>query len=208
MKNLKLYLWILFVSVTGVSLANAFFLETTIHPVLIFLISYANAVAIFGIDALVAAAIHHMNPKHFNPYKKKYVAKKWEKKFYKKIRIVDWKDYIPETGKATTGLSKSEIATTTDSEYLFHFLVETCYAETIHIWMMFVGILNFLVNPIQFYLPMLVPFFFINFFLNLPPILIQRNNRPKLLFIYEVQKKKEQKKLSEQSEEPEQSEKK
>ena len=190
--HLTLYLWTLGLSVLAVNLVNIFCIPSDYAVWQLLLFGILNPIAIFGIDALVATVIHKMPAKYFSPYKKAYKSHKWEKKFYKAIKIVKWKDYIPDTGKMTTGLSKSEIAST-QTDYLYHFLVETCYAETIHIWMALVGIINILIMPKDLFLPMMLPFFIINFILNIPPILIQRNNRPKLLHIYEIQCRKENK---------------
>jgi len=188
--RLKLYLWILFVSMAVVFLCNAIFYPQGYAIWQLALFTYLNSIAIFGIDALVATIIHKLPAKWFSPYKKLFRSYKWEKKFYKAIRIIDWKDKIPDTGKLTTGLSKSKIDST-KPEYLFHFLVETCYAECLHFWMSLVGIIIILVNPANLALPMMLPLAIVNFGLNIPPIFIQRNNRPKMLYVYEVQKKRE-----------------
>ncbi len=178
------YLWILGISITIVFCLNAFLINTGIGFGFIVLCGFLNPILIFGLDAAVAAAIHALPAKWFDPYEKRYQPLKIENSIYRRIRINAWKDYVPDTGKLTTGLSKSEI-TGTDTDYLHLFLVETCYAETIHVWMALTGLIPVLFITHSLLWSMLIPHALINFFLNIPPILIQRNNRPKLIRLYE-----------------------
>jgi|WetSurMetagenome_2_1015567.scaffolds.fasta_scaffold80574_1 hypothetical protein len=184
--KLKLYLWILGISVTTVFVCNALFLNPSYSVRALALYAYLNSIGIFGMDAVVATVIHKMPAVWFSPYHIQFHSFKWERKFFNSIHIVTWKDYIPDTGKLTTGLSKSEIAST-KPEYLYHFLVETCYAETLHYGMAITGVITILINPHKLIIPMMLPLALINFCLNIPPALIQRSNRPKLLFLYTTQ---------------------
>lgn len=187
-----LYLTFLIGSVFLVSVLNGFFPVEGYSTLAMVLYTWINAILIFGIDALVATVIHKMPMKWFDPHKKIFMNFKWERKFFRAIKINAWKDYIPELGKLTTGFAKSNVDNTTP-EYLYKFLVEMCYAESIHIWMSLVGIINIFANPKDLFLPIMLPLAIINWILNVPPILIQRNNRPKLLTVYEIQIKKQQK---------------
>lgn len=187
--HLTLYITILLVSLPLTWLYNVKFVETAYSSAQLFAYTYTCALAIMLADAAVATIIHKMPGKWFSPYLPQYKPIRGEKKFYKMINLAGWKDYIPETGKITTGLSKSEIAST-EVEYLYHFLVETCYAETIHIWMALAGVIGIYVLPETLFYTLLLPEYIINFVLNVPPILIQRSNRPKLLYIYEIQKRR------------------
>jgi hypothetical protein len=189
--HLTLYLWILGVGPVIVFVCNVFFGSSGYPVWALALFTWGNSFAIFGMDALIATFIHKLPAEWFDPHKKIFLPYSWERKFYKFIRIIDWKDYIPDTGKLTTGLSKSKISSI-KSDYLYHFLIETCYAENLHCWMAVSGIVNMIVNPRCLTIPLILPLALINLGLNIPPVLIQRNNRPKLFHLYEMQIKKQQ----------------
>lgn len=146
-----------------------------VAPVAIFAI-------IFTLDAIIAAIIHKINPKHFSYQKKCYTVSKKEKKFLEKIGIKKWKDKVPETGQVCN--FKKDKLVSTDVDYLEKFIVETCYAETIHIAMSLIGFLIFIIWPIKDFLYFTLPMSLFNFFINIPSILIQRYNRPRLVSLY------------------------
>ena len=85
--HLTLYLWTLGLSVLAVNLVNIFCIPSDYALWQLLLFGILNPIAIFGIDALVATVIHKMPAKYFSPYKKAYKSHKWEKKFYKAIKI-------------------------------------------------------------------------------------------------------------------------
>lgn len=190
--KLKLYLWILFVSMAVVFGCNALFLHASYTIWQLALYNYLNSIGIFVMDAIVATIIHKLPSKWFSPYNRMFRSYSWERRFFRAINIVGWKDYIPDTGKLTTGMSKSKIEGV-QTDYLYKFLVETCYAECLHYWMAVTGIITILVNPHDLALPMMLPLALVNFALNIPPAMIQRNNRPKLLNVYEIQMRRKEK---------------
>ncbi len=148
---------------------------------------------IFGLDALIAWILHAMDSKYFDYNKKMFIVSKKEQKFLDILRVKDWKDHIPEMGQLCD-FKKNHIYSY-EPEYLNKFLVETVYAEVIHVGMALIGFLVIFIWPLiiciftksydfsdilRFTLPMSL----INVFLNLPPILIQRYNRPRLMVLY------------------------
>ena len=149
-------------------------------------------VILFALDALFAIIMHSLPRKWMNPYRKCFTVSRKEVSLYRKTKIVVWKDYIPDTGKLTTGLSKSKIEGT-QSDYLYAFLEETCYAEWVHYGMALCSFILPFISPRTLIPVMIMPQVIVNFLLNIPPILIQRNNRPKLLAMYEHSKKTEEK---------------
>ena len=187
---MKLYLPTLFISIFLVAILNTIFIPVGYDVLAVWLYTWINAIVIFVLDIIVATVIHALPRKLFDPYKKIFHVYKWENKFLTKgLKILKWKDKIPELGKLTTNFSKRNIEKT-DSNYLYYFLVETCYAESIHIWMALIGAVVFTYNPLDLLLRIMLPLMIINFVLNIPPVLIQRLNRPKLLRIYELELKK------------------
>lgn len=190
--RLKLYLWILGVSI-AITWGVNFFFNAEASMLMLNLWAWINPITIFGLDALIATILHHsfIPASYFSVTKKRFQVSQKELHIYRCLKINKWKDYIPDTGKQTTGLSKSKIEST-NADYLSLFLTETCYAEVIHIWMALMGIIPCFLAPQGILWQIAVPHAVINFVLNIPPIMIQRNNRPKLLHMYERQQKKQQ----------------
>lgn len=160
-----------------------------------------NVVALIAIDAVFAWIIHALPRKWFSPYKKIYHVHRKERKIYDALRIKVWKDSIPEMGGKLCDFPKDKIDNN-DPEYLMMFLQETGYAEIIHYFMAFSSIVNFFIFyfagfPMDQLLIIVLPLAIINFVLQIPPILIQRYNRPRLLIMYERELKiRERKKTS------------
>lgn len=120
-------------------------------------------------------------PEHFYCYKKKlYRERKWEQggRFYERVFLVKkWKDKLPEFSDFLRVLfSKRHIASTNEN-YLKLFLSESCKAEFTH-WVIIGSSFLFL-----FWTDLLgtVKMIFIAVFLNMPYIIIQRYNRPRLI---------------------------
>lgn len=144
--------------------------------------SLGNFAICFALDALIAFIIHKIPPKYFQADLKIFKVYKWERRFYEKIGIKKWKDRVPDTGELCN--FKKDKLKSTELDYLHLFLVESCYAEAIHIAMALIGILDIFIWPIKYCLNFTIPMAITNFLMNLPPILIQRYNRPKLMKLY------------------------
>lgn len=140
---------------------------------------------VFLLDLIVAAIVMMLPKKFFNPYSKKFKTYAWEKKFYLKLRIKAWKDYIPKgNGIFGLGLRKDKVENPSSPEYLISFLIENCRAETMHAISAFAGFLIILFFPLQA-LSISLPIAFVNFLLQLLPVMVQRYLRPKLICAYE-----------------------
>lgn len=143
------------------------------------------------VDAICVLAVRY-NPLDgvYNPDKKIYKTFKWESKFYSKIKILSWKDKIPELG-FLAGFVKTKVVSD-DPSYLYKFAKETVYAEVMHILSALFGFVIILIPPYELIFNFAFPIAFINFILNILPIFIQRYNRPRLLRMYyrELKRKK------------------
>ena len=190
--HLTLYLWTIAVCACAILGINVFFIHPEISQFQMILWGILGPVILFALDALFAIIMHSLPRKWMNPYRKCFTVSRKEVSLYRKTKIVVWKDYIPDTGKLTTGLSKSKIEGT-QSDYLYAFLEETCYAEWVHYGMALCSFILPFISPRTLIPVMIMPQVIVNFLLNIPPILIQRNNRPKLLAMYEHSKKTEEK---------------
>ncbi|WP_430610725.1 glycosyl-4,4'-diaponeurosporenoate acyltransferase [Enterococcus sp. DIV0876] len=102
-------------------------------------------------------------------------------KFWQRhLRIARWKDRLPEgTQIDSGGFDKSHLHRK-DGASLYRFMLETCRAELTHWLLLFAAVLFFLWNPL--WAAVLNCLYAI--LANLPFILIQRYNRPRLLRVY------------------------
>ena len=118
------------------------------------------------------------NPSVYNPNKKMFQPKKWERngKWYEsKLHIKKWKDYLPQhAGKE--GFSKKHF-TNLSLEYIDIFIVETCRAEWNHKMSCIYIIITFIISP----LPIAIIFSIFTILANVPFFIIQRYNRFRLL---------------------------
>ncbi len=113
----------------------------------------------------------------------------WEKKgkFYEKVfRIRKWKHFLPDGGAVTRGGYKKKHLMDYSVENLERFLIESCRAEFSH----FLAILPFWI--FGFFTPSIVVWcmFIYAVVINLPCIIAQRYNRPRILRILEIERKK------------------
>lgn len=98
------------------------------------------------------------------------------KVYEKKLKIKRWKDIMPEAGGVFKGFQKRH-AELRENEYLEAFVRETCRAEAVHYTIMAALPLFIIWNPpiaLVIMLPIVVAG-------NLPCVIIQRYNRPRLL---------------------------
>ena len=147
---------------------------------------------VFLIDLIIAAVIMILPKKLFNPFSKKFKTYAWEKKFYLKLKIRGWKDYIPKgNGIFGVGLRKDRVEDFNSAEYLMSFLIENCRAETMHAVSAYLGFLIILFFPLA-KLSISLPIACVNFVLQLLPVMVQRYLRPKLICAYKRAEKGEQ----------------
>ena len=138
--------------------------------------------AIVLIPSLFVDIIIRLLPrKWFDYHKKIYYVSERESKFYKDIGIRDWKDKIPELGK-TVNFSKAKLCDPNNPEYIERFILETCLGSMTHVFCM-VSALGFSVFGLLWhgFLTMTLPVAVVYGVMNIPSILIQRYNRPRLI---------------------------
>jgi glycosyl-4,4'-diaponeurosporenoate acyltransferase len=103
----------------------------------------------------------------------------FEKRLYKKIHLVKWKDKLPELGRMMN-FEKKHLKKQVSLKYIDKFILETYYAEFGHLAIAILGFLCILVNPSE-YIRMALICSVINFIIQIPFCLIQRYNRPRLV---------------------------
>lgn len=144
------------------------------------------------VDGLVATIARLMPAKFADHTKKIYQVSAKEKKFYEKLKIRLWKDKIPEIGHFT-GFRKNKLADPQSVEYVERFLLESCYGELGHFFSLFLGFTVLLLYPLSdVWFALAIPVAIVNFFLNLPSLLVLRYNSYKLSVLRKSLLKKQQ----------------
>lgn len=135
---------------------------------------------VFQISAAIIC--NHLPDKYFSPSSIVYKTRTWERsgQIYNQIfRIRKWKKFLPDGGAVIKGGYKKKSMADFSSDNLNKFLVESCRAELTHLlaitpfW-----VFGFFVPP-QVILIMLLYAIAV----NVPCIIAQRYNRPKILMI-------------------------
>ncbi len=173
-----------------VSLAySASFLWTLLYTVI-------AIVTIIAVDGLVATVCRLLPKKFADSETKFYQVTPKQKKFYEKLHIRKWKDKIPEIGHFT-GFRKNKIAEPQSIEYVERFILETCYGELGHLWIIPVG---FVIVALFFisktWIALSIPVACVNAVLNILPVFVLRYNRYKLEVLRKNLLKKQNRKLS------------
>lgn len=149
----------------------------------------------FGLDALIAWLTRLLSEKAVDPFRRIYRVAKWEKKLYKKLGIVKWKDKIPEAGGLLAKFQKKKVLDFHDNEYILKFMRESVYAEIMHVISAVAGLaipalcaLRLLwpdaVMQVRWGWRVALPVALVNFVLQVLPVMVQRYVRPQLMSVY------------------------
>lgn len=119
----------------------------------------------------------------FHPKKFPYRAFAWEQngKFYQRIGIQRWKDWMPDKSKFVKSTYAKRVGSMRSAEHMLRLVQETCVAEIVHWVLLFI-------SPILLWTmesPGSGLCTFVYGISNLPFIAIQRYNRPRLMALYE-----------------------
>lgn len=127
----------------------------------------------------------------FSAEKFPYRAAKWENggKAYEKLGIKRWKDHLPDMSKIMPDMVKKKMSAAKE-QGMEVLIEETCVAECVH-WALIVlslGIFLFWRSPWS-----IVFWLVYNILGNLPFIIIQRYNRPRLVMLEQRRKRRAEK---------------
>lgn len=165
----------------------------------------------FGLDALIAWLTRLLPEKAVDPFRKIYRVAKWEKKVYKKLGIVKWKDKIPETGGLLVKFQKKKVLDFHDNEYIMTFMRESVYAEVMHVISAIAGLAVPALCAVRLLWPDVIPqvhwcvrialpVALVNFVLQVLPVMVQRYVRPQLMSVYLRNQKRAQRQAEAQIE--------
>jgi len=102
-------------------------------------------------------------------------------KIYDRLNIKSWQKKIPDMSKLFPGImQKKEMVSSIELPVLENMIKETCIAEITHVFLMITGLGCFRF----FRAKTAVKVYIIYFFANLPYIIVQRYNRPRLNRLY------------------------
>ena len=133
----------------------------------------------FALDGSIALIINKLPDKLFAVNNPLYKVSEAEKKFYKKIKVKNWKDKIWELG-GLGGFSKKTLANPDSPEYIEKFIIECNKGVLTHRLSYPVGFLPMLFIQNICALTIALPVAIVNLFLNILPTLALRYNTPKL----------------------------
>ncbi len=167
------FIFLAIFAIIGINLILDFSFITALN----LLISFA----IVLLPSLPLAILIRFMPKSWFDYNKRiYHVTEFEKNFLVKLGIRKWKDKIPDLGN-TVKFKKDKLDSSKNIDYLKRFITETCYAEILHIFCIIFAFLSLIFVPKQMLLTMALPVAIIYSLINVPSILIQRYNRPRLI---------------------------
>lgn len=152
--------------------------------------------------AVLAVVSHYVGQslprRWFDPDRFPFKAWRWEKdgSIYKRLGIQRWKDLVPDMSKVLPDMIPKRVDLRETSANAMLLVQETCVAEVIHAALMVLAIGIVILCPNVWGVAIAL---FDALLLNLPYILIQRYNRPKLLRLAEKLRRKEEKQSYEAS---------
>lgn len=128
----------------------------------------------------------------FHPERFPYRTWAWEQdgSIYKRIGVQQWKDLVPDMSKILPDMVPKRVNLGATAEDAMLLVQETCVAEAIHWGLIILSPGIYFLCPNGWGTAMML---FYAVLLNLPYIVIQRYNRPKLLRLAEKLRRKEEK---------------
>lgn len=127
--------------------------------------------------------------KCFDAEKPPYKAAKWEKggKVYERLGIKHWKDIMPDMSRIMPDMVKKKLTSENKERGMDTLIAETCVAECVH-W----GLIILSFGILFWWRGLWAAVFLLvyNIFGNLPFIIIQRYNRPRLVMLEQRRKRR------------------
>jgi glycosyl-4,4'-diaponeurosporenoate acyltransferase len=133
-----------------------------------------------ALQILIPLICLKIGDRHLSPYLFLFKTRKWEKNgnVYKKLfKIKRWKKLLPDGGAVIKSGFKKRHIDTSSKEVLEKFTLESCRGELVH-WLLIIPFwtVGFIAPPI-----VVVYMFIYALIANLPCIIAQRYNRPRVL---------------------------
>jgi len=154
------------------------------------LMKFLFDLGILVIDSIVVTLLSTKLPERYYDYRNwLFRERKWEQsgQFYQRVfRVKSWKDRLPEISDFIKSTFPKKSVKEFGSEYIEKFLLESCRAEFAH-WCIILSTVIFLFyGGSEAFACMLA----VSVLLNIPFIIIQRYNRPRIILIMKHKGKK------------------
>lgn len=108
-------------------------------------------------------------------------------KIYEKIGVHKWKDGLPDASKVVKSMTRKKVTMKMDVSGMDRLIRETCIAEIVHWLLILLTPVYSLFVPVGYG----VVFSAVYALMNLPFIIVQRYNRPRLIHAMQLMKKRE-----------------
>ena len=188
---MKLYLFIITLAITGISVVNII-LKTAVWYYVIIAIIWCTVLQ-FLLDGTVAIIIKLTPDRWYgidNPY---FTVSDRAKRLYKRLRVRHWKDKVLELG-GIGGFSKKRLLQPNNTEYIKKFIIECNKGVITHRLCYPIGLIAMLTLSGITAFTVALPVAAVNTFLNVLPTVVLRYNTPKLRSKLEILNRREAKK--------------
>lgn len=126
----------------------------------------------FTIRLVIGGVTDRIKPEQFNPESRRFREFKFEKRFYKVIRVKKWKKFVPTYDKRLFSLRDNSVN---------DIIVETCRAETVHWLCAASSLVTVSFSAVLGALPAFLVTGIIGALVELVFVIVQRYNRPRLI---------------------------
>ncbi|MBR7099402.1 MAG: hypothetical protein IKC59_08305 [Clostridia bacterium] len=184
---MKLYLSIIGIAMTVISLVNILF-QTAPWDYVVLAVIWCTALQ-FALDGLIAFLINRLPDRWFGIDKPLFRISKKERELYKKLKVRRWKDKVWELG-GLGGFSKKMLKEPDNPDYIEKFIVECNRGVLVHRLSYPIGFLAMLTVQSSCVFTLALPVAAVNLFLNVLPTLVLRYNTPMLMSVLNRSKRK------------------
>ncbi len=121
-----------------------------------------------------------------------YHCRPWEQKLWRALHIKEWQSRVPDMSRLLPALMPAKKLTAETFSDLPRMIQETCVAELIHMLLSLSGLCCLVIWPGAGGVILTAVYILLG---NLPFILIQRYNRPRLQRLYALQQRRQERKV-------------
>lgn len=187
---MKAYIIVVVIASALIVFINSIFTSFGFGWILLWML--AGLVGLYVLDTILAGIVMIVPRKIYNPFSKRAKVFKFEKKFYEKIGIRNWKDKIPiGKGPLGNGRRKDKVTEINNINYLAMFMMDSYRAEIMHAVQALVAWLLLVIYPFNL-LTISIPIAVVHTVLQVLPICVQRYNRPRLTVAFERAKRSDE----------------
>ncbi len=154
-----------------------------------FISAAVRFIMLCSVSGVTTLFIGLLVPRKLNMHKFPYKQYDFERdgKLYRRLGVPVWKSKMPDASRTISIMTRKSLKNDRSLEYLERLAQETCIAESVHWLLIFLCPLYLLFVPAVY----CIPFSLIYALGNIPFIMIQRYNRPRMQKIIEKRRERE-----------------